>query len=106
MKTKSIFITLLLSVLFLVSCQSKEEQIISRLDNLCERIEKDGSEFEAEDWEEALKEYAQIHEEMQDCEFTEEELIELGKKEAELTSAFAKQGTKAIGTELSKILHF
>lgn len=106
MKTKSIFITLLLSVLFLVSCQSKEQKIISRLDDLCERVEKGGSDFEEEDWEEALNEYAQIHEDMQDCEFTQEELTELGEKEAELATAFAKQGTKAIGTELSKIFRF
>ena len=83
MKVKFIITALVTSALSLTSCKSREEKVINKLDNLSERIERNGSKFDAEDWEEAIEDFADIHEEMQDCEFTKEQLRELGKKEGD-----------------------
>lgn len=104
MKTKSIIATLLLIVLSLSSCKSREEKVISDLDNLSERIEKHGSEFDADDWKDALEDFANLHEDMQDCEFTKEQLRELGKKEGKVSAILAKEGAKALGKELNNFL--
>ena len=104
MKTKSIIVTLLLSILCLSSCKSKEEKVISNLDDLYERIEKNGSDFEAKDWEEALNEFADIHKAMKECKFTKEQLREVVKKEGKLSAVFAIEGTKALGKELPDIV--
>ena len=104
MKTKFILSTLFISLLTLTSCQSREEKVISQLDRLSERIEKDGNNFDAEDWEEAIEDFAEIHEDMQDCEFTKEQLRELGKKEGKVSAILAKEGSKALGREFKNFL--
>lgn len=104
MKTKFILSTLFISLLTLTSCQSREEKVISQLDRLSERIEKDGNNFDAEDWEEAIEDFAEIHEDMQDCEFTKEQLRELGKKEGKVSAIIAKEGSKALGREFKNFL--
>lgn len=81
----------------LVSCKTKEEDVIGKLDRLAERIDKNGSRFDADDWEEAIEELADIHEEMEDCDFTREQLLEFGRKEGQLTVILAKEGSKALG---------
>ena len=104
MKSKLILSALFISLLALSSCQSREEKVISKLDSLSERIEKDGSNFDADDWEEAIEDFADIHKEMQDCEFTKEQLRELGKKEGKVSAILAKEGSKALGREFKNFL--
>lgn len=88
----------------LTSCQSYEKRVINKLNNLSERIEKNGKDFDADDWEEAVEELADIHEDMKDCEFTKEELKELGRKEGKLAATIAKEGTKALGKGVADYL--
>ena len=104
MKAKFIITALVTSALSLTSCKSREEKVINKLDNLSERIERNGSKFDAEDWEEAIEDFADIHEEMQDCEFTKEQLRELGKKEGKVSAIIAKEGSKALGREFKNFL--
>lgn len=104
MKVKFIITALVTSALCLTSCKSREEKVINKLDNLSERIERNGSKFDAEDWEEAIEDFADIHEEMQDCEFTKEQLRELGKKEGKVSAILAKEGSKALGREFKNFL--
>ena len=104
MKSKLILSALFISLLALSSCQSREEKVISKLNSLSERIEKDGSNFDADDWEEAIEDFADIHKEMQDCEFTKEQLRELGKKEGKVSAILAKEGSKALGREFKNFL--
>ena len=104
MKVKFIITALVTSALSLTSCKSREEKVIHKLDNLSERIERNGSKFDAEDWEEAIEDFADIHEEMQDCEFTKEQLRELGKKEGKVSAIIAKEGSKALGREFKNFL--
>lgn len=92
----SIFYFFLLCFM-LASCKTKEEDVIGKLDRLAERIDKNGSRFDADDWEEAIEELADIHEEMEDCDFTREQLVEFGRKEGQLTVILAKEGSKALG---------
>lgn len=96
-----VFTVILLSI---TSCQSKEEKIISRLNNLSERVDKYARNFDAEDWDDVLEELEEIHEDMEDCEFTREEQKEVGRAYGRLTAVMAKEGTKAFGRDVSSFL--
>ena len=83
MKVRFIFFKAiaLCAILILSSCQSKEEKVISRMNDLAEQIEKNG---ELDNWDDIDRmdlatEYALILKDMQNCEFTNEQQIELFK---------------------------
>lgn len=83
MKVRSIFFKAiaLCAILILSSCQSKEEKVISRMNDLAEQIEKNG---ELDNWDDIDRvgiatEYALILKDMKNCEFTNEQQIELFK---------------------------
>ena len=101
MREKIIIASLALSLFALTSCKSNEEKVINNLERLSERIEKHGNEFDGYDWEEALEDLADIHEDIQDCDFTNEQLKELGKVEGKLSAIIAKEGSKALGHSIS-----
>ena len=105
MKTNilSIISAILLTV-SLSSCQSKEERVINKFEKLSERVEKEGQHFTADEWELALKEYETLHEEAGECDFTREQLEELGRVDGRLTAIMAKEGAKRIGSEMSNFL--
>lgn len=94
---------ILISLLF-SSCQSQEESVITRMEKLSVRIDKEGKNFTTEDWEDALDDLTEIHEDIQDCEFTTEQLKELGKVEGRLSAIIAKEASKAVGHSLSDII--
>lgn len=104
MKTITKIVAMAAIAFLLASCKSREEKVISRLDSLSERIEKNGQKFDAEDWEEALEDLEDIHEDMEDCEFTRAELKEVGRADGRLTAIIAKEGAKALGRDLSTVL--
>lgn len=106
MKKKSIAVLgVFIFALFLCSsCKSKEEKVISKLESLSERIDKNGQNFDAEDWEEAFEDLEDIHEDMGDCEFTKEQLREVGRADGRLTTIIAKEGAKSLGREASSLL--
>jgi len=89
------------AVLVLSSCRSYEDRVITRLNHLSERIDADGKNFDADDWEDAMEELADIHEEMTDCDFTPEQLKAVGRADGRLTAIIAKEGAKALGHSFS-----
>lgn len=99
--TFAVFATILLSF---ASCKSREEKVISRLESLSERIDKKGHTFDAEDWAEAFEDLEDIHEDMEDCEFSREELKEIGRADGRLTAIIAKEGAKSLGHDASIFL--
>lgn len=104
---KKHFFTIVFLIAILLSfssCKSKEEKVISRLENLSERIDKNGHKFDAEDWVEAFEDLEDIHEDMEDCEFTQEELKKVGRADGRLTAIIAREGAKSLGREASSFL--
>ena len=81
----------------LISCRSREERVINDLKNLAEKVNKNGKNFGADDWEDAFDDLAEIHEDMADCEFTPEQLHKLGKVDGQLTVIIMREGSRAAG---------
>jgi hypothetical protein len=86
------------------SCKSNEEKVISKIERLSERIDKNGHKFTAEDWIEAFEDLEDIHEEMEYCEFTREELKKVGRADGRLTAIILKEGAKSLSRDVSFIL--
>ena len=101
MKITSLFNIILTLVLLctLGSCQSREERAISRLNSLARSIDKNGENYTVDDWAEAMEDLADIHEDMADCEFSKEQLKELGQVDGRLSIIIAREGAKALGKE-------
>lgn len=96
-KIISVLVVAVAAISLLSSCQSYEDRVITKLNHLSERIDEDGKNFDADDWEEAMEELADIHEEMAECDFTLEQLKEVGRADGRLSAIIAKEGAKTLG---------
>ncbi len=106
---KHFFFPLLSVMLVMVlfsSCQSKEERIIGRLQNLTEQIQKHGDNMTSDEWEQIQADYSQIHQDLKsgDYEFTDEQLMELAEAEGSFIGACCEQGGKNLGKSLNNVL--
>ena len=87
------------AVLF-TGCRPHEERVMDRLDRLSEEIQKNGEKWGVNEWADALEELEDIHFDMEDCEFTPEQLRALGRVEGRLTVIIMTEGAKKLGDEL------
>ena len=94
----------LFAMITLSSCQSQEERVVSRIEKLSARIDADGKNFSPEDWEEALEELEEIHDDMGECEFTKEQLKAVGRADGKLTIIITKQAAKAMGRDVGTLM--
>ena len=105
MKTKVLsIITAMMLVFILTSCQSKEERVISKFEKLSERVETEGQNLTGDEWEQVLTEYEALHDEAAECEFTKEQLEELGRVDGRLTAILMREGSKKAGSEISNFM--
>ena len=96
---KKIIITLavtIVSICVLSSCKPKEERVIDRLNNLSEKIEKHGESWDADDWADALEELQDIHADIEECDFSKEQLRKLGNVEGKLMGVIMTEGAKSL----------
>ena len=96
-------VTLIVTVFF-TSCKPHEERVMDRLDNLAEKVQKNGAKWNANQWADALEELEDIHYDMEDCEFTSQQLRALGRVEGKLTVIIMTEGAKKLGKELMPFL--
>lgn len=96
----------LVAVTLLVSCKSKEERVLDRLQTMSEKIQKNGDNLSEEDWEKLYKEYSDIHAKILNKEynFTDEQVHELGKLEGKLGKAFVKHSMSDLGKAADEII--
>ena len=84
----------------LCGCMRHEDRVLSRLNNLAEKVEKNGPKWNAKQWINALDEFEDIHYDMSDCKFSTDQQHEVDRAEGRLTVMFMQEGVKKIGEEL------
>jgi hypothetical protein len=105
MRTKVLsFFAILLIAFTLTSCQAKEERVISNMEKLAERIESDGEGFNNEDWDAVFVEYEQLQKEAAQCEFTQDQIKELGRVEGKLAAKLTKERAKSLDRDFKNLL--
>ena len=93
-------LALCLLVAFMSSCQTKEEKVISKMQALAERIEKQSDSFSDSEWESIYSDFESLQAQAKECSFSAEQLKDVAKAEAELTAAIAKQKAKEVGNDI------
>ena len=95
-------LTVCLLVAFMSSChtQTQEQKVISKMQALAERVENNKESYSDAEWDKVINEFETLQQQAKECEFSKEQLKDLTKVEAELTSAIAKQGAKRVGSDI------
>lgn len=84
---KMTFVALLLALSFTVSCTSDPKD---RLENLLEKVEKNGNSFNEEEWESVFNELDCIENEIDKKNYSKEELREIGRLKGRLLGCITK----------------
>ena len=84
----------------LTSCD-KRQSAINDLENLSEELKENSSDYSSQDWEEANEQYQLLVEQIDQYEYTDEELKEIGKIKARCL----KQMTKGAMKQLQDGIH-
>ena len=92
---------IMVSLLLLSGCDTPEEEVFHDLRALSDRVQTEASTFDADDWEDVMEEFDDIHYDIQYCDFTDEQWKEIGYMEGRLSVVIAKEATKALLDEYS-----
>lgn len=95
---------MILAAAMLVACQSKEQRAVSRLESLAERVEQNGEKYDEGQWDEVFEQYEEIHEEMRGCDFTNEQLREIGRIDGRQTALLTKQYLRVCGEAMGEVV--
>lgn len=87
-------LALCLLVVFMVSCQTKEDKVIKKINALTERIENQSESFTEAEWNAINSEVETINKLAEECQFDTDQKAAFAKAQAELTAAIAKQRAK------------
>lgn len=103
---KNLFLAIgLTACLSLSSCfifETKEDQVIEHMKELCEKMEQKGA--NAEEWEAIAKEYQELAKESEGCEFTPEQKEQFNKLNGQFTAQAVKQATGKASKTIGKFL--
>ena len=88
-----------LCLLGMTSCDHKQAAI-DELEGLAEDLKESSEQYTKEDWNAATEQYQAIETELEQYEFTDEELKEIGKIKARCFKYFSKGSIMMIGKEL------
>ena len=86
------FIMLVMSIAF-TSCD-KKQSAINDLENFSEELKENSSDYSSQDWEEANEQYRLLVEQIDQYEYTDEELKEIGKLKARCLKQMTKGAMK------------
>lgn len=104
MKTKPIIQALLIAILSIVlTACNKQEQAIDDLRSFSEQLKEESAEYTQEDWQQAGEQYQQIVEEINQYEYTDEQLKEIGRLQAVCIKQMSKGAMKLLRQNINSI---
>ena len=83
-------IAMLLFSLYMLSCSLGKQDPLQQLEELTEDIRLHHEEYTTADWKEAYAQYEQISKEMEEYQYSSEEIKRIGKLEGECAGYFIK----------------
>lgn len=105
MKKITSFLLVVVLTFSMSSCakwQAKHQ--IHSLESLTEKVEKKGDSFTKQDWAEVSQEYDKICAKINQCEYTDEQLLEIGRLKGRFYAACTKHAFNAAGGLLNGFL--
>lgn len=92
-------LSLILPLAICFSCQTKQSPI-DELQSLAFELEEEGQDYSEADWEKAIVKFQEIQDDMQQYEYTDEELKEIGRLKGKCVAAIAKASAKKIKSSM------
>jgi len=83
--------------LILLSCTTNPKDPIAKLEDLVKDIRIHHQQYTAVDWKQAFAEYENISVEMENYQYTEEEMEKVGRLEGECVGYFMKGAVRSLG---------
>lgn len=106
MKKITSFLLVAVLALSMASCakmQAKHQ--MHALESLTERVEKKGDSFTKQDWTEVSQEYDEICAKMNECEYTQEQMQEIGRLKGRFYAACTKKAINNAGGLLNGLMN-
>ena len=105
MKKITSFLLVVVLAITMSSCAKWQAQHqINALESLVEKVENHASDFTRSDWEKTSAKYEDICQKINQCEYTNEQLQEIGRLKARYYVAYAK-GSLSGGGLLNGLMH-
>ena len=98
-------LTLGLLLFTVTACQTKEEKVIKKINNLAERVDQKADSYTDAEWDKLIADFDNLQKQATECEFNKEQLKEFAKAEAKLSTAIAKHGAKKLGNDLNDLIN-
>lgn len=92
----------LVAMCVMTSCKSNEEEAIAKLDDLLERVERQGDEMSQDDWEKIYADYQSIGLDNEELNFTDEQREMVGRKTGQLLTEYAEHTGKNLGRQIQE----
>ena len=83
--------------LIMLSCTTSRKDPIVKLEDLVKDIRIHHQEYTTADWKQAYAEFEEISAEMENYQYTEEEMEKIGRLEGECAGYFMKSTVKSLG---------
>jgi len=99
-KYLSICLMALVAVFVMTGCASKEEQALSKLDSLVERVQKNAETMTDEDWEQVYADYQAIGLDNEELQFSDEQNEKVGEQTALILKEYAEHTKKSVGEKV------
>ena len=91
------------AILFMISSCSSKQTPVNQLEDFATELQENGENYSGDDWEKAIADYSKIEEDLQQYDYTDEELKEIGKLKAKCFKAFAKSSAKILKSQMHNI---
>ena len=93
---KNLLSTFLLALLLLVCSCSQKHDPVDDLEALATELAQNGDQYGQSDWEKAAQKYAQIEEDLQKHDYSDEELKHIGQLKAKCFKALVSSSAKMV----------
>lgn len=106
MKKITSFLLVAVLALSMASCAKMQaKRQIHALESLTERVEKKGDSFTKQDWTEVSQEYDEICAKMNQCDYSSEQMQEIGRLKGRFYAACAKKAINNAGGLINGIMN-
>ena len=89
-------------LLFFTACDPAQS-VVRELESLATDLEANSHYYDASDWEDAALSFQEIVEELEQYDYTDEELVEIGRLKGVCAAYFTKQAVKNYQSELEDL---
>lgn len=96
-------VLLILITMFLIGCSDKKADALNDLEAMTEQLTTETSDFTQDDWDVARNQFNQICEELEQYDFTDQELKHISELKGKCTAVFARKKASDFKNDLHRM---